>query len=130
MDVKIIKYTDNAAYLARPDGYMTIGIDASKVIESWRDSVFSFEWLNADGKIKSIDQLSDAEKEKRAAVESAISAQKAIARPVLGIGLKDNIEIGSGRAELLTLAALGVKTISVHIPKSNEDEFKDFMADA
>jgi hypothetical protein len=47
----------------------------------------------------------------------------------LGIGLQDNVEIGSERAVLLTLAALGYETMPVHIPKSNESDFKHFRAD-
>jgi hypothetical protein len=43
--------------------------------------------------------------------------------------MMENIEIGCGRAEFLTLAAHGLKTMPVHIPKSNESDFKPFRAD-
>ena len=45
------------------------------------------------------------------------------------IGMMDNVEIGVGRAELLTLAAAGIETMPVHIPKSSESDFKPFRAD-
>ena len=50
-----------------------------------------------------------------------------IERPILGLGINDHVEIGSGRAILLTLADHGYDKIEVHIPKSNKDDFKKYM---
>ena len=119
-----IKFTDNSAIKGREDQFVTITIDAQKALESWRTSIFSFEWLDQDGKIKPAAQLSEKEQEKRAAVENTITQSEDIQKPVLGLGLNDNIEIGSGRAQFLTLIAKGLQEIPVHIPKSNIDDFK------
>lgn len=124
-----IDFIDNTAATNSERNFICLHIDLSKAIESWRLSVFSFEWLDGNGKIKPITALSDPEQAKRKAVEDAIKAGKPLAKPVLGLGLQDNIEIGTGRAEFLTCAALGLKTIPVHIPKSNESDFKAFAAD-
>ncbi len=123
-----IDFTDNKAALANPEMFISIEIDLPAVIKSWQLSVFSYEWLHRDGSIKSLGELSEADQDKRKAVETALDNGDILEKPVLGIGIQDNIEIGSGRATLLTLADMGHKTIPVHIPKSNESDFKDFLA--
>lgn len=122
-----VSYIDNKA-ASDPDKFVSVRVDAQKVLDSWKNSLYSFEWLEADGTIKSFENLNAAEADKRRAVDSTLNAGEPIQRPVLGIGLQDNIEIGSCRAEFLTLAALGYKEIEVHIPKSCESDFKPFLA--
>lgn len=124
-----VNFIDNKAALAKPQMYMCIHVDVSAALQSWRLSVFSYEWMNSDGSIKDMSDLSDAEAEKREYVEMQIREHEPLEKPVLGIGIQDNVEIGSGRAVLLTLAAQGIKTIPVHILKSNESDFKAFLAD-
>lgn len=119
---------DNKAALARPDQYICIEINTTAVIKSWQLSVFSFEWLEHDGTIKPQNALKETDQEKRTLVENALQNNAPIEKPLLGIGIQDNVEIGSGKAVLLTLAAKGFKTLPVHIPKSNESDFKPFLA--
>jgi hypothetical protein len=123
-------FVENPVARARPEQYLDITVSVEKVLKSWRVSLFSFEWLRPDGRIKGADELPEAEQPKRREVERRLAQGEALEKPVLGIGLLDNIEIGSGRAVFLTLAALGAKTVPVHIPRSNESEFKAFRADA
>ena len=122
-----IEFTDNTG--ANNAQYISISISVPKVLESWRQSVFSFEWLKDDGSIKTVEELSEDERPKREAIEDSIRKGRSLSKPILGIGIQDNVEIGSGRAELLTLAAHGVEIIPVHIPKSNESDFQAFLAD-
>jgi len=98
------------------------------VLESWRMSLFSYEWVLPDGRIKDLAELSEAEQPKRKIVEDALKNGDKLEKPVLGIGLLENVEIGSGRATFLTLAANGCKTMPVHIPKSSTKEFAPFLA--
>jgi hypothetical protein len=123
------KFIDNPVAQSRPGAYLDITVSVEKILKSWRVSLFSFEWMRPDGQIKSGGELPEGERPKRAEVERKLAAGEALEKPVLGIGLLDNVEIGSGRAVFLTLAASGVAVIPVHIPKSNESEFKAFRAD-
>lgn len=123
-----IRFIDNTTISANPGSYVGVVVDVPLVLQSWQSSLFSFEWLYRDGRIKSAADLPVAEKAKREAVEQKLRHGASIEKPVLGIGMMENIEIGSGRAEFLTLAAHGIKTLPVHIPKSNESDFKDFLA--
>lgn len=125
-----IAFIDNPVIRGREKQYAEIVIDCRKILESWRASLFSYEWLLPDGRIRAAGELSETEQPKRTAVEDRLKKGTPIEKPVLGIGLLENVEIGSGRATFLTLAARGLKTMPVHVPKSNLDEFNPFLARA
>lgn len=122
-----IKLTDNSAIKGRADHYDVVDVDVEKILKSWRDSLFAYEWMTPDGDLKSLQDLPDSQQEQRQSVEAQIQAGDKINRPVLGIGLMENVEIGAGKAEFLTLSAHGYNQVSVHIPKSNREEFEKFI---
>ena len=119
---------DNAGIKGREDRYTVIRIDTAKTLKSWQSSLFSFEWLMPDGAIRSLDDLPLRERDRRIEAEKALKGGSPLERPILGIGIMDNVEIGAGRAVFLTLAAQGHKSIDVHIPASNHDDFRKFLA--
>lgn len=110
------------------DKYVTLTVDARAVLDSWRHSLFSFEWLDGSGGIRLPDDMPIREREKRLEVEKNLKAGQPLDTPILGIGIMDNIEIGAGRAVFLTLAALGHQTIPVAVPRSCAQDFKPFIA--
>lgn len=126
--MKNINFIDNPAVTASIDKYDSVNVDAAKVLESWRSSLFSYEWVLPDGRIKTADELPDSEKEKRKAVEQKLQKNEPLEKPVLGIGLLENVEIGMGRHIFLTLAAQGIEQIPVHIPKSHKKDFDPFLS--
>jgi len=113
-----IKFIDSQSVQARPEFFERIEVDLGQVLQSWQLSLFSYEWLERDGSVKAIGELNERDQEKRAMVEAAIASGAALEIPVLGIGLQDNVEIGSGKAIICTLAAHGVVSIPAHVPKS------------
>lgn len=121
-----LNFKDNPVATGRPDHYMEITVDTGRIMKSWRTSLFSFEWLLPDGRIKSAPELSETERPRREAVEEALRRNQPLDKPVLGIGMMDNVKIGSGRATFLTLVAHGAASLPVHIPRSNEADFKKF----
>lgn len=122
-----LQFIDNPTIQSRKDHYLNITVDTAKILKSWQMSLFSYEWMLPDGRLKSRDELPPGEQPKRDAVEERLKSGSAIEKPILGIGLLENVEIGAGRAAFLTLAAMGVDKIPVHIPRSNEKEFKGFV---
>ena len=128
MAEKEIRFTENSTIRGREEHYLTVNIDVRKVLESWRTSLFSFEWLMPDGRIRSLPELPAEEQDKRAAVETLIEKGGALEMPILGIGIMENIEIGAGRAVFLTAAAHGVLILPAHIRRSHEKEFRSFLA--
>lgn len=127
-DILKIDFIDNPAIKDRMPLYDTVDVDVQKVLESWRASLYSFEWVLPDGRIKNANELPEREKIKREVIEKSLQQGQALEKPVLGIGLLENVEIGIGRHIFLTTAALGIKEIPVHIPKSHCTEFEPFLS--
>jgi hypothetical protein len=105
-------------------------VDVAAVLKSWQLSVFSFEWLDSDGCIKPMEALKEQDQQRRKDAEALIAGGAEVEKPVLGIGIQDNVEIGSGKAAFMVLAAQGATQIPVHIPQSNEKDFKAFIVKA
>lgn len=119
----------NTGTLQDPELYTEITVDAERTLESWQLSVMSLEWLDKKGRIKAFKDLKPVKQEKRLAIEETLKNGKRIETPILGIGLYDNVEIGSGRAAFLTLAAQGFDCIPVHVRKSQLAGFQEFVCD-
>ncbi len=121
------RFQDNPALKGREDKFITLEIKVAPVLASWRESIFAHEWLNPDGHFKKTSEMTQKVQMRRKAIEEDIENNGFLNRPVLGIGIMDNIEIGSGKDLFLSLAAMGLTTITVHIPKSHEDDFRMFI---
>ena len=122
------RFRDNPALKGREDKFIQLDVKVAPILASWRESMFSHEWLTADGKIKKPSDMLQAVRDKRLVADNMIDNLDAyLDRPVLGIGILDNIEIGSGRDLFLCLAARGMETVPVHIPKSHESDFRIFI---
>lgn len=127
MTTDIIHFIDNPLIADRKDNYLSVTVDTAKIIESWRGSLRAFEWITPEGKIKDMADLKPAEQEQRKEIEDMLDKGETLGKPVLGIGLLENVEIGIGRATFLVCAAKGEKTIPAHIPKAHEKDFQPFL---
>ena len=126
--IQTINFTDSKASINKPNFYISVNLDIEMILESWKLSVFSHEWISSEGKVKEIEALKDTHRRKREIIEDAIENKEPLEKPVLGIGIQDNVEIGSGKALICTLVKHGIKTVPAHIPRSNEEDFKAFIA--
>lgn len=123
-----VNFTDNPLIAAKASNYDSVVVDTARVLESWRMSLLSHEWLDANGAIRTLPQLKADLQAQHKAVLSAVKAGSTIAKPVLGIGIYENVEIGIGRDVFLTLASLGMPKVPVHIPASMVKDFKPYLA--
>lgn len=128
MNTMTLQFTNSPSLKGREDRYTVVRIDTMTILKSWRKSLFSLEWLTQDGGIRGLDDLPLHERDKRLKVEKSLRGGQALERPVLGIGMLDNVEIGAHRDVFLTLAAQGIKEIEVHIPLSNKQDFSSFLS--
>lgn len=127
MNNSSIKFIDNSSIKGREEKFVTLTVNSAKILKSWKSSLFSFEWLTPDGKVRSPDELGKIEQEKFHNITALYQKGDALERPLLGIGVLDNIEIGSRRDIFLTLCAYDVPEISVHVLKQDEKEFDDYL---
>ncbi len=122
-----VQFTDNKITSGKEGAYRVEEVLVGKVLESWKFSLFSFEWLTPDGDMRDLSDLPDLEQEKYQKIMLQLSRNEPLERPVLGIGVMDNIEIGSRRDIFLTLAKQGYTKLSVHIPAANLKEFTPYL---
>lgn len=127
MLTQTIHLTENPAIAGRMDRYITITVDVAKVLGSWRQSLMAHEWLNPDGALRDTDHLNMLDRDKVLITQKALKDGQPLPRPVLGIGILDNIEIGAGRDVFYVAAAAGHRAIDVHIPRSNEADFRAYL---
>lgn len=118
---------NNSGLKDRADKYDIMDVNLELILKSWKISLFSFEWLTPEGSVRTPDKLPDKEREKYESVLAAYKSGKDLERPILGIGILENVEIGSRRDVLLTLYTQGIKTLSVHVPKSLIHDFAPFQ---
>lgn len=123
-----LAFTDNKSLKGREDRYAVVRVDIAAILKSWRGSLFSFEWLTPEGGLRGLDDLPLHERDKRLKIEQHLAVGDALERPVLGIGILDNVEIGAGRDVFLTLASQGLVDIEVHIPRSAQKDFTSFLS--
>jgi hypothetical protein len=128
MTVMNLHFTNHSSLKGREDRYTVLRVDTAAILKSWRASLFSFEWLTPEGTLRTLDDLPLHERDKRLKVEKHLARGEALERPVLGIGIMDNVEIGAGRDVFMTLAAHGLKDVEVHIPVSAQKEFNSFLS--
>ncbi len=119
-------FTDNPAALSQASRYTEVLVDATKILQDWRQSLFAHELVDANGFVKGDDDINESRLEKREMVRSRLVAGQALEKPVLGIGIFDNIEIGAGSDTLATLVMEGITVLPVHVRVNQVDEFKAF----
>ena len=122
-----ITLIDNPTLKDRADKFTLMEVDLGKIVKDWKKSPYSFEWLLPDGTVRPPEKLTTDYRHQYNNVEQVFQLNGALERPILGLGMMDNVEIGSRKEVLLTLARLGVETMDVHVPKSCADDFKKFM---
>jgi hypothetical protein len=127
MEKSTLHFIDNKAIKGREDKFTTVTVSLAPVLAAWKESLFAHEWITKDGLPKPVEQLSDIVREKREAVERHLKEGAMLERPVLGLGILDNLEIGAGKDVLITLAAHHHEIISVHIPTSHMSDFRLFI---
>ena len=120
-------FVDNPAIKGREEKFLSLDVAIAPVIASWRESLFAHEWLKSDGTLKDLSELSDVNRQKRLDIEAALKEGRSLPKPVLGLGITDGVEIGSGKDVLLTLASLTHDILPVHILKSHASDFKLFL---
>lgn len=119
-------FTDNPAALSLASRYTEVLIDATKVLQDWRQSLFAHELVDSNGFVKGDEDINESRLEKRESVRRRLQTGQALEKPILGIGIFDNVEIGAGSDTLATLVMEGITVLPVHVRANQIDEFKAF----
>lgn len=104
-------------------------MDAAKVLQDWRQSLLAHELIDKNGFVKGDDDITESRLDKRERIRVRIEAGQTLEKPILGIGIFDNIEIGAGSDVLATLVMEGITVLPVHVRTSQLADFKAFRID-
>lgn len=122
-----ITFYDHEIVQKSPNDYIELEISPDTILHSWRQSMFSCELLGKDGTIKSEADIKGDSLKRFLDMSETIKHDKSTHKPILGIGLMDNIEIGIGR-EIVVLCALHkIPSIPIHVRQAQAQEIKKIL---
>ena len=120
-------FNDHEVVKRSPSDYIELQLDPKTVLKAWEVSMFAHEILNKDGSIKSDKEMSAATLEKYMAAKESLKRGEAVAKPIIGVGITDNIEIGIGREIVVASYNLKISTIPVHMRKGQVNEIQKLL---
>lgn len=129
MGIQFYQFADHPSLKGREEKFTVAVANVQAVMESWKSSLFSHEWLDNRGELKPEAQMSTKVRDKRMEIEAFLNSSEVIPRPVLGLGILDNVEIGAGKEIFLLLAGKGFSQIEVHVPATQIKELQGFLVD-
>lgn len=121
------KFYDHEVVQRSPDDYIEVILLTDKIINAWTLSIFAHELLNKNGDIKDHDQMNSDTLQKYIIALDSLKKSTEIAKPILGIGIMDNIEIGIGREIIIAAKKLSIDKIPVHLRKSQADDIQKLL---
>lgn len=112
-------FTRNPVTNSQPENWETCDIDIEKAFKSWRLSLLAHKYVTPEG-------------EPNAELQRVIRQFKndppeTLPCPILGVGLMDNVEVGSEIETFLVFALCGEKQLTVHIRKNQKQDFQSFI---
>ena len=121
------QFRDHIIVVQNPDDYIEVQTSPANIFKGWELSPFAHELLNRDGSIKTESDLSGDTLQKFIAASEAIKRSEPLEKPILGIGLNDDIEIGVGREIIAAAYHAGLTSIPTNIPKGQADCVQQFL---
>lgn len=110
-----------------PEKYIEMSVAPSILIKAWAQSMFSYELLTKDGNLKPQNQLKPHTIEKLAAAKNIFVQGGEIIKPVIGVGIMDNIEIGIGCEIVVAAYDVGITEMPVHARVQQLDEVQKLL---
>lgn len=121
------RFIDHPSVSANPDVYGNATLDLAKALPSWSQSLIAYKWLTSDGTPKKAELLDDEQRAQYDDIIRILTKGDAFPKPIIGLGMFDNVEVGSGAGIVATFAAMGVVMIPVHVRLAQEKGLKKFL---
>lgn len=122
-----IDFYDHEVVQTVPEDYSELILCPNDIIKAWSLSLFAHEMLAPDGSIKNEKDMSGTTLQRYIEVSEAIKRGEKIAKPVIGIGLMDNIEIGIGREVIVACAKMKMDKIPVYVRNAQAQEVRKLL---
>ncbi len=117
-------FYDHEIVQQSPDDYAELTLSPRVILDAWALSMFAHELLDRDGAVKDKSDIKNETLERYVAAEESMKRGEGVAKPIIGIGIMDGIEIGIGREIIAAAHVMGVKDIPVHVRQAQADEVK------
>jgi hypothetical protein len=121
------KFCDHAVVLASPDNYVEMTCSPKDVLDAWSLSIFAHELLNKDGSVKEKTDMVEPTLGKYIDALEMLKRGEDVAKPVIGIGIMDGVEIGIGREIIAASYILKLPKIAFHVRQAQADEIKKLL---
>ena len=118
------QFYDHEVVQKTPQDYSEMNISPEKILNSWQSSMFACEILDKSGKVKPESDMAPETLKKYLDAMEMIKRGEDIPKPILGIGLMDNIEIGIGREIIAAAANLSLPNIPLHIRNAQAEDIQ------
>lgn len=108
-------FYDHEIVQKSPSDYGEMTVSPAIILQAWSHSMFAHEILDPNGNVKPDDALAEATLDLLLRAQDALKRGEPIAKPVLGVGIMDNVEIGIGREIVAAAYRLEIPSLPVHV---------------
>lgn len=120
-------FYDHEVVRRSPADYVEMRLSPSALLKAWSLSMFAHEMLANDGTVKPVDCMNTETLEKLLYAQDAMKKGEAVAKPIIGVGIMDNIEIGIGREIVVAAQTMNIPEIPVHARQAQAREITKLM---
>ena len=120
-------FIDHEIVRRTPNDYTEMQLHPDKILKAWALSLFAHEVLEKNGAVKTEDKMSDTTLEKFISARHAFEKGEEVTKPVIGVGIMDNIEIGIGREIVAAAKIMSLTEIPVIIRKSQLSDIEKLL---
>jgi hypothetical protein len=120
-------FTDHEIVQKDPEKYIEMECRPSDILKAWSLSSHAHELLDKQGEVLDKSVMNDVTLAKYITACDALKKGEAIAKPVIGIGIMDNLEIGIGREIIAAACVMGIDQILTHVRKAQHNEIRKFF---
>ena len=123
----MINFYNHEVVQSAPDDYTEAVYSPAQILKAWQASLFAHELLTPEGNIKDQKSMHNATLEKFISALDSIKHEEDLPKPIIGIGIMDNIEIGIGREIVAAALSQGIESIPVHMRKAQANDIQKLM---
>ena len=121
------EFYDHEVVQRAPEDYVESHHTPQDILKAWATSIFAHEILTDGGEIKPQKAMQEATLEKFIAATDAFKKGESQPKPIIGVGIMDNIEIGIGREIIAAAKDFGIDTLPVHMRKAQAAEIEKML---
>jgi hypothetical protein len=120
-------FYDHEVVQRAPDEYIEMTFNPALILKAWALSMFAHEILTHEGDIRDEKNMNEATLAKFLQAQDAFKKGEKIPKPIIGVGIMDNIEIGIGRETVAAALALNIRELPIHTRQGQAEEVKSLI---